>query len=260
MDRKYIENEHIVDRYMSGDLTVREARDFEKYCVEHPEILSSLPIPVRLKARLAKKPVKESETGVFPAIPSSASREAVEAHDEGFDATDEHEAYTATYGHIGRPGRLVSMMLGFAVIAAIAVAVYYAMQVSGTKQELITLRREMRDEGIQAPGAVRELRLQLSRAKPEAATAEIGWPNPPQLLDLYVDVSEGRYTQFMITIDKVDAGRIMQIRRVARDSNREVRFGLNSSAFGRGEYLMRFEGYNWRGQTDEIGWVRLQMR
>ena len=42
--------------------------------------------------------------------------------------------------------------------------------------------------------------------------------------------------------------------------DREVRLGLNSSAFGRGEYLLRFEAYNWRGQTDEIGWVRLQMR
>ena len=39
MDRKYIENEHIVERYLSGDLTVREARDFEKYCLEHPAVL-----------------------------------------------------------------------------------------------------------------------------------------------------------------------------------------------------------------------------
>ena len=51
MDRKYIENEHVVDRYLSGDLTVREARDFEKYCLEHPEALREMPIPVRLKAR-----------------------------------------------------------------------------------------------------------------------------------------------------------------------------------------------------------------
>src|SRR5262245_65576478 len=104
MDRKYIENEHIVDRYMSGDLTVREAREFEKYCLDHPDVLKTMPIPVRLKARLAKKPLQESETGIFPAIPSSTARAAIEAHEEGFDANDEHEAYTATYGGGGGEG------------------------------------------------------------------------------------------------------------------------------------------------------------
>ena len=74
MDRKYIEAEHIVDRYLAGDLTVREAREFEKYCLEHPDFLKTLPIPVRLKARLAREPESDSETGMFKAIPSSATR------------------------------------------------------------------------------------------------------------------------------------------------------------------------------------------
>ena len=65
MDRKYIEAEHIVDRYLSGDLTVREAREFEEYCNEHPEALKAMPIPVRLKARLARRPSETSETDVF---------------------------------------------------------------------------------------------------------------------------------------------------------------------------------------------------
>ena len=85
-----------------------------------------------------------------------------------------------------------------------------------------------------------------SRQQP---TLALGWLQPPQLLDLYIDVSEGKYNQFMITIDKVDGGRVMQLRRVARDSNRELRLALNSSAFGPGDYLFKFDGYNWRGQT-----------
>ena len=91
MDRKYIENEHVVDRYLSGDLTVREARDFEKYCLEHPEALREMPIPVRLKARLARRPTEESETGVFHAIPSSVTRAALEATEDGFDPEEEVE-------------------------------------------------------------------------------------------------------------------------------------------------------------------------
>ena len=78
MDRTYIQNEHIVDRYLAGELTVREAREFEKFCLDDPAFLSQLPIPVRLKARLSRKPVDTSETGMFPAIPSSATRVALE--------------------------------------------------------------------------------------------------------------------------------------------------------------------------------------
>jgi hypothetical protein len=83
---------------------------------------------------------------------------------------------------------------------------------------------------------------------------------PPQWLDLYINVSEGKYTQFMIKIEKVDEGLVMQMRRVARDSNRELRLALNSSAFGPGDYLMKIDGYNWRGQTEHVGWVRISLQ
>ena len=77
MDRKYIENEHVVDRYLAGELTVREAREFEMFCLEHPDFLNQLPIPVRLKARLSRRPSEESETGIFRTIPSSATHTAL---------------------------------------------------------------------------------------------------------------------------------------------------------------------------------------
>ena len=95
------------------------------------------------------------------------------------------------------------------------------------------------------------------RGKPEQATLALGWISPPQLLDMYVDVSEGKYNQFMVTIEKVDGGLVMQLRRVARDSNRDLRITMNSSAFGRGNFLVRVDGYNWRGQTENVGWLML---
>jgi hypothetical protein len=113
---------------------------------------------------------------------------------------------------------------------------------------------------MQAPSGVQKVRTQPVRGKPEQATVAIGWLTPPQLLDLHIDVSEGKYSQFLITIDKEDGTRVMQVRRIARDSNRELRLGLNSSAFGPGDYLMEIEGYNWRGQTETIGWVRLALQ
>ena len=77
------------------------------------------------------------------------------------------------------------------------------------------------------------------------------------MLELHIDVSEGKAAQFQVTLDKVDGGRLMQIRRLTRDSNRELRLALNSSAFGPGEYLLRLDAYNWRGELQEYGWVRV---
>jgi hypothetical protein len=258
MDRKYIEAEHIVDRYLSGDLTVREAREFEQYCNDHPEALKAMPIPVRLKARLARRPAQESETGVFKAIPSSATHAALEATEEGFDVEEEEREFSRSRG--GGASRTMLIGLVFALIAAVAGAVAYAIQANSLSKQLKDTKRAAAAVQMQAPGTVKNYRVQLVRGKPAQATLNLGWMNPPQLMDIYVDVSEGKYNQFMITIDKVDGGRVMQLRRVARDSNRELRLSLNSSAFGPGDYLFKVDGYNWRGQTEEVGWLRLGLQ
>jgi hypothetical protein len=260
MDRKYIENEHIVERYLAGELTVREARDFEKYCLEHPEFLAKLPIPVRLKARLARRPVEDSETGMFPAIPSSAARTALEVNEEGFDADEEDEKWQRSSSGGAGGSRIVLMLLGIALIAAIAGLIAYGMQVKSLEAKLLELQRDMKVTQMQAPGSKQTYRLQLVNAQPAQATLALGWMQPPQLMDLVLDAREERYNQYQLTIDKVDGGRILQVRRVARDSNKEVRFALNSSAFGPGDYVLHVEGYTWRGQLEPVGWARLGLQ
>ena len=258
MDRKYIEAEHIVDRYLSGDLTVREAREFEQYCLDHPEALKAMPIPVRLKARLARRPAQDSETGVFKAIPSSATHAAIEASDEGFDV-EEEERQLSRMPAVGG-NRTVMLGLVFALIAAIAGVVAYAVQANSLSKQVRTMERAAKAAQMQAAGSTRVYRVQPVRGKPARATLDVGWPNPPQWMDIYVDVSEGKYNQFMITVEKVDGGLVMQLRRVARDSNRELRLNLNSSAFGPGDYLVRIDGYNWRGQTESVGWLMIGLK
>jgi hypothetical protein len=258
MDRKYIEAEHIVDRYLSGDLTVREAREFEQYCLDHPEALKAMPIPVRLKARLARRPAQDSETGVFKAIPSSATHAAIEASDEGFDVEEEERELSRTPAVGGN--RTVMLGLVFALIAAVAGVVAYAVQANSLSKQVRTMERAAKATQMQAAGSTRVYRVQPVRGKPARPTLDVGWQNPPQWMDIYVDVSEGKYNQFMITVEKVDGGLVMQLRRMARDSNRELRLNLNSSAFGPGEYLVRIDGYNWRGQTENVGWLMVGLK
>ncbi len=259
MDRKYIEAEHIVDRYLSGDLTVREAREFEQYCHDHPEALKAMPIPVRLKARLSRRPAADSETGVFKAIPSSATHAVLEASDEGFDV--EEEERESSRGQSFGGNRAVFIGLVFALVAAVAGVIAYAVQANSLSKQIRTMEREAKAAQMQAAGSTAVYRVQPVRGgKPAKATLALGWMQPPQWLDLYINVSEGKYSQFMIRIEKVDEGLVMQLRRVARDSNRELRLALNSSAFGPGDYLLKIDGYNWRGQTEDVGWVRISLQ
>lgn len=256
MDRDYIQNEHIVDRYLSGDLTVREAREFEKYCLEHPAFLNEMPIPVRLKARLARRPLSDSETGVFQAIPSSTTRTALDVNDEGFDAEQEQAQWRRSYAGSGA-NRWVIMGLGLALIAVSAALLASAMHSRSLNEQLKQVQRDTKIMQMQPYAGVQNHRLQLSRTQPTQATLFLGWLQPPQRLDLTFDTTQSAYNTFQITIDKVDGGRVMQIHRIARDSNKELHLTLNSSAFGPGDYLLKLDGYTWRGQLEDVGWVRL---
>lgn len=122
----------------------------------------------------------------------------------------------------------------------------------GTRVNTLTLR---------ASTAARALRIAPNpRSWSAAPDASIDWPEPPLTLDLYLPVGYSPFTIFAVTIDKVDQGRMLTIERVAPDSNHELRLSLNSSAFGPGEYRILLQGYDWRGQRSDSGWVRFVVR
>jgi hypothetical protein len=54
MDRKYIDENHIIPRYLADQLSAEECQAFETYYLDHPEILSELEATSRLKAGLMK--------------------------------------------------------------------------------------------------------------------------------------------------------------------------------------------------------------
>lgn len=258
MDRKYIENEHVVERYLSGDLTVRQAREFEQFCLGHRDFLSSLAIPVGVKARLSQRPA-DSEMGEFAALPSSTTRAALEAAEDGFDPDEAREEMRRSSAGLGA-NRVVVLGLLAAVLVAAGAAVVYALQASSLSEQLKGAERDLTAVHMQAPGSVQRYKIQLVKGKPAQPTVALGWVTPPQLLDLSIDASEGKMTQFQITIDKSDGVRVMQLKRLTRDSNKELRLSLNSSAFGPGDYLIKVDAYNWRGRTAEYGWTMLGLQ
>ena len=251
MDRHYIENEQIVERYLSGDLTVREAREFQRFCSANPDLLEYWPIPDGLKAQLAQ-PARADAPGA-----RASEFDVAKGTTAIYTDVRASEVQPSGAGAGWRRSRALLPALSLALLAAVGVLAFLAYRARNLNQELSTVTKAMQRAELQAHSSVRPYRMKLVRGRPQKPTLSIGWPMPPELLDMSIDVSEGNYNSFQVTIDRIDGSRVLQIRRIARDSNRELRLALNSSAFGPGDYLMKFDGYTWRGETQELGWIML---
>jgi hypothetical protein len=250
MDRQYIENERIVERYLSGDLTVREARDFQRFCSTYPELLDEWTMPPALKAQLIRRDLEPER------LQTEAAMAADAVYAESRPGTLPSSAASGGWRHASRGVQALAVALLLAVAGLIVVAI----QARSANSRLQAVTRQLQTSGLQAHSTVRTYRVKLERGRPQRPTLAVGWPTPPELLDMYIDVTEGNYNAFQVTIDRLDGSRVLQIRRISRDSNRELRLALNSSAFGPGEYLMKLDGYTWRGQTRELGWIMLGLQ
>jgi hypothetical protein len=150
-----------------------------------------------------------------------------------------------------------------ALLAVLACVVAAVAQVSANRDRALATALETRVKTLTLRAASSQRAVRIA-PNPRSWSAEpdatISWPEPPELLDLYLPIGYAQFPTFAVTIDKVDQGRMMILQRVMPDSNREIRLSLNSSAFGRGEYRIRIEGYTWRGERVDAGWVRLVVR
>jgi hypothetical protein len=126
-----------------------------------------------------------------------------------------------------------------------------AAAIAAEREQVLTLR---------AINSVRAVRI-APNPRSWSATPDftLTWPEPPQLLELHLPVGYVAYVNFALIIDKVDHGRVLVVERLAPDSNKELLLSVNSSAFGPGEYRLRLQGYTWRGERVDVGWVRLQV-
>ena len=149
-----------------------------------------------------------------------------------------------------------------------ALAVFSAVLLLVTAYSLHGARRD-RALAVEAEERAKSLTLRASTAEralritpnPRSFSANpdatIAFPEPPEMLDIFLPVAYADFPSFWLAIDKVDEGRVMVVQRIVPDSNKELRLSLNSSSFGPGEYRFRLQGYTWRGDRVDAGWVRL---
>jgi hypothetical protein len=148
-------------------------------------------------------------------------------------------------------------------IACVALLVLAATSMMGASRDRAVARAAAEREQtltLRAINSVRTLRIAPNpRSWSASPDLTLAWPEPPQLLELRLAVGYSPFPAFAVIVDKVDHGRALVVERMAPDSNKDLRLSLNSSVFGPGEYRLRLQGYTWRGNRVDVGWVRLQI-
>ncbi|MBP7607927.1 MAG: hypothetical protein KA760_00430 [Steroidobacteraceae bacterium] len=148
--------------------------------------------------------------------------------------------------------------LTVACIALAVLAVTSMMNASRDREAARAAAEREQTLTLRAINSVRSLRITPNpRSWSGAPDLTLDWPEPPQLLELRLAVGYSPFLTFAVIVDKVDHGRVLVAERLTPDSNKELRLSLNSSAFGPGEYRLRLQGYTWRGDRVDVGWVRL---
>jgi hypothetical protein len=150
--------------------------------------------------------------------------------------------------------------LAVVCVALLALAATSMMSAARDRESARAAAEREKTLTLRAINSVRVLRIAPNpRSWSTSPDAMLAWPEPPQLIELHLPVSYSDFLTFALNIDKVDHGRVLVVERIAPNSNKELLLSLNSSAFGPGEYRLRLQGYTWRGDRVDVGWVRLQV-
>jgi hypothetical protein len=151
--------------------------------------------------------------------------------------------------------------VGALAVVAAALLLITAYSLYGAHRDrALAVAAEERAKSLTLRASTAERTLRISpnpRSFSANPDATIAFPEPPEMLDIFLPVAYADFPTFWLAIDKVDEGRVMVVQRLAPDSNKELRLSLNSSSFGPGEYRIRLQGYTWNGDRLDAGWVRL---
>jgi hypothetical protein len=226
MDAAFIQQNQIVERYLTGKLPLKGAQDFEHYCREHPETLTSLGLADRINAAIRL-----------------------------LDAAGQPEPWAE------KPLPFYQKPLAIVVMTALAGAMLIAtllLTSAGEKKDrrIAVLTRDVQTQPLQPVRSTRTVLVEPSRAGPPAGSLTTIGGKDVELGDFKFDVSWSTYNNFRVTVDRSGQGRVAVLTNLARDSNGHLRIALNSSALGPGDYDLAFEGLDWHGTAAPQAWAR----
>ena len=212
MDRKYIDDHHVVARYLAEQLSDAELAAFEAYYLEHPEMLREMEAAARLKGGLAEL----RETGELNRLLTAKS---------------------------WRPDR---RYLAAAAAAAIAIGVGLLVLRGPSMQPVLVATSDVLHSWRGAPLPLASTHAVL-RTRSASYDADIALPDSAHAIELRVlpeyEAQPAHYRIVLQSIGDDDALRpVAQIGGLAPESDGFVPVFINTARIGPGRYQLTLSG------------------
>jgi hypothetical protein len=224
MDREFIIKNQIVERYLAGRLPPKGVTDFEKLIRSRPQLIDELGLAEKVNAGLRLL----DAAGVAEPWAEKPKR------------FWEQPAFG-----LGAAALAVAAVIGCGVLA---------LKVSSLNETIASQAVENAERPIAPSTRKRTVLVNTSRNGPPArASFSISHGD---FAEMKVDVSWAKFSNFRVSVDRVDQGRVAVLDGLDKDSNGHVRISLNAGAFGPGDYLVSIEGMNMRRESIPVAWYR----
>jgi hypothetical protein len=230
MDREFIARNHIVELYLSGRLPVRGATVFERFCRENPQILDEIGLPERVHTGLRL-----------------------------LEASGKPEPWQEKPKQFWERPYVPATLSGLVLLLGVSLLMLNR-QLTDQTHKVTVLRQQLTEQPVDAATGTVGIDLQPTHLGPSAAIATTIGGSAAQLVNIKVDLTHSDFRAFRVTIDRVKQGRVAVLNNLIKDSNSELGFSLNTSAFGAGPYLLTIEGLDWRGDPQPDSWAALNIR
>lgn len=223
-DRKFIEDNQILDRYLLGKLPLKGARELENWCRSNPEYLDELQLGQRAQGslKLLEAAGRPQDLGE-PKIPW----------------------WKSLYFQIG---------LGVVTAASLLALMVLTGKFALLRGELEDVRTVAKQGSLTAPARIDALSIDPDRVE-GIGKARVSVSHASRtLVDLKVHMGFTKLTNFRLTLEKKDQGRALVIDQLGRDSNGDLHLSFNSSGLSPGEYQVQVDGLPFRGNPISMAW------
>ncbi|HLK70834.1 MAG TPA: hypothetical protein VKT19_02690 [Steroidobacteraceae bacterium] len=227
MDRQFIAQNQIVERYLAGRLPAKGRLDFEEFCRRHPELLTEIGLDQQLQSALR----------------------LMEAGGRSMPWEEKPRRWWE------RPQALIGALAACAVLALASLV--SLGRLSAASHHLSALQQQLASQPLDPVESTRTILLIPSRSPAGSGGVVSIGGGRAELADLKIDMSWTKYSAYQMTIDRVDQGRVAVLHNLLRDSNGDLRLALNSSALGPGDYRLSIDGLTWSGAPVPVAWVTI---
>jgi hypothetical protein len=133
-------------------------------------------------------------------------------------------------------------------------SLWLAIRLDIAEDRRLLLERQAEEGFLRPPSSSRTVRVDLDAG----AAVGLGAGDLPERVELRITVRSSRFNVFRVAIARDDGTEVIQVDRVQRDTNGEVKLAINTDVLPKGGYVLRVEGFTWRGETVPVGRIALR--